>query len=266
MSSPVLGYYDFGPGVRAFSTTRHGGAGSGAYGGFNINPYCGDEPEAVAANRDALCRMLGIAASCLVLPHQTHGTAIRRIGEDFAGLPAADREALLEGVDAVMTDVAGVCVGVSTADCIPVLLHDAIRHVCCAVHAGWRGTVAGITARAVAAMADAYGCVPDTLTAWIGPGISVENFEVGDEVYSEFAAAGFDMGRVSRRYAKWHIDLWECNRMQLEQAGVCPQSIHVAGVCTYSHADDYFSARRLGAYSGRIFTGIMETGNVEIKS
>jgi YfiH family protein len=146
---------------------------------------------------------------------------------------------------------------VSTADCIPVLLYDEDHHAACAVHSGWRGTVQYIVLKAVAEMREAYSSDPQKLKAIIGPGISLENFEVGPEVYEQFASNGFDMSLVARKYEKWHIDLPECCRIQLIGAGVSPQNIQKADVCTYSHADDYFSARRLGIQSGRIFTAIM---------
>ena len=93
--------------------------------------------------------------------------------------------------------------------------------------------------------------------AQIGPGIHLDSFEVGDEVYDAFAQEGFDMSTISRRETKWHIDLPECNRLQLLAAGVEPQNVKVSSVCTFRQANDYFSARRLGINSGRIFTGIM---------
>jgi len=256
MTRPVLAYYDMGPGVVAFSSTRKGGCSTGLHGGFNVNQYCGDNPGAVMQNREALCAELGIDGHRLVMPHQVHGTVIRQVAADFLLLPEAVQQMILEGVDAVMTDVPRVCIGVSTADCIPILLYDAEHRACCAVHAGWRGTAQSIAAKAVAAMQLTYGTHPATMQACIGPGISLEHFEVGDEVYRVFAENGFDMDRISRRYEKWHIDLWECNRMQLESAGMNPQNIHIAGVCTYSRAGEYFSARRLGQLSGRVFTGI----------
>lgn len=254
---PTLRRYSLGEGVVAFSTTRHGGYSHGNHGSFNVNEYCGDDPLAVANNRGLLCRELGIGEERLVMPHQTHGVEVRQIAGEFMALPPSTRKMLLEGVDAVMTDVERVCVGVSTADCMPILIYDPCHRACCAVHAGWRGTVAHIAARAVAAMAAAYHTEPSALRACIGPGISLEHFEVGDEVYGLFADAGFDMDKVARRHGKWHIDLWECNRIELCLAGLQPASVSVEGPCTYSHADDYFSARRLGTASGRIFTGIM---------
>lgn len=258
MTEPVLHLYDLGPGVTAFSSTRHGGVGKGNYASFNINYYCGDREEDIMANRKALCQLLGIDASCLVYPHQTHGDVVKTIDSQWMeALSPAEKRYNLDGVDAVMTNLSGVCIGVSTADCIPILLYDATHHACCAVHAGWRGTVKRIAQKAVQAMANSYGSEPPQLRAAIGPGISLKSFEVGDEVYEQFAQAGFDMARIACKYEKWHIDLWECNKRQLMEVGVPETDIHVAGICTYIHHDDFFSARRLGINSGRIFSGIM---------
>lgn len=263
MNSPVLTYYDLSPDVVAFSTTRRGGYSAGRYGGFNINRWCGDDPAAVERNRRLLCGELGLASDDrLVIPHQTHDTVVFDVSEDFLAEPdVARRDAALEGIDALMTGIPGVCVGVSTADCIPVLLYDEVRHVCCAVHAGWRGTVGRIVERAVLAMRSRFGTHPEHLRAVIGPGISLQAFEVGDEVYDTFRDAGFDMEAISRRYDKWHIDLWTCNRMQLKHSGLRSDAIETVGVCTYFHSDEYFSARRLGVSSGRIFSGIMIKDN-----
>lgn len=257
MAIPVLTYYDIADGVTAFSSTRRGGASVGSYGEFNVNEYCGDRAEAVAANRKSLCEELGIETGHLIMPHQTHGTEVRQIGEDFFSLPEMVRKMVLEGVDGVMTTMPNVCIGVSTADCIPVLLYDKDHRAACAVHAGWRGTVQRVVVKAIAEMRAAYHTDPAKLAVCIGPGISLHNFEVGDEVYQKFKEAAFPMERISRKSDKWHIDLWECNRIQLMETGVNPNSIQLAGVCTFDNADEYFSARRLGVESGRIFTGIM---------
>lgn len=257
MISPRLTFYNIGNGVTAFSTTRHGGVSKDSYGEFNINPYCGDTLEAVSENREALAVELGIQSDRILLPHQTHGAEIRKIHTDFFSLPIEQRQEWLDGVDGILTDMQGVCIGVSTADCIPVLLYDEEHHAVGALHSGWRGTVRGIVAKAVREMGAQFHVDAHNLKAVIGPGISLENFEVGDEVYEEFAGAGFDMSRVARKYEKWHIDLPECCRIQLIDMGVSSQNIQMAGVCTYSHVDDYFSARRLGIASGRIFTAIM---------
>ena len=255
--APTLLRYNIAPGVTAFSTTRKGGVSKGSYAEFNINHYCGDDEKDIAANHASLCRLLGIDGAHLVYPHQVHGTEIRKIDAAWLSLPKSEQAQLLEGVDAVMTNMAGICVGVSTADCIPVLLYDAAHHACAAIHAGWRGTAARMAENAVRAMATAYGTLPVQIMAVIGPGISLENFEVGDEVYETFENAGFDMKRIARRYTKWHIDLWEANRLSLMKMGIPAGAIHTSGICTYAQADRFFSARRLGINSGRILTGIM---------
>ena len=249
MISPQLTYYNMGTGVTAFSTTRQGGCSTGNYAAFNINGYCGDDEVHIAANKVALCSLLGIDSNRLVMPHQVHDCVVRRID--------GPQQGVIEGVDAVMTDVPQLCIGVSTADCIPVLLYDSTHRAVSAVQAGWRGTVLRIVQKAVETMRDTYGTAPADLQAVIGPGISLDSFEVGDEVYDQFLSAGFDMQPISRREAKWHIDLPMCNRLQLMEAGVPADHIQMTNICTYQQYDRYFSARRLGIQSGRIYTGIL---------
>lgn len=249
MISPQLTYYNMGTGVTAFSTTRQGGCSTGNYAAFNINGYCGDDEVHIAANKVALCGLLGIDSNRLVMPHQVHDCVVRRID--------GPQQGVIEGVDAVMTDVPQLCIGVSTADCIPVLLYDSTHRAVSAVHAGWRGTVLRIVQKAVETMRDTYGTAPADLQAVIGPGISLDSFEVGDEVYNQFLSAGFDMQPISRRDAKWHIDLPMCNRLQLMEAGIPADHIQMTNICTYQQYDRYFSARRLGIQSGRIYTGIL---------
>ncbi len=236
-----------GVGVLAFSTTRQGGCSMGNYAAFNINRFCGDTEEHIAENRRKLAAEIGVRETAIVMPHQTHGKQVRKVD--------APPTEIIEGVDAVMTDVKGLCVGVSTADCIPVLLYDAQHRAVAAVHAGWRGTVQRIVQETVYAMQDAYKTEPSQLKAVIGPGISLESFEVGDEVYQQFQEEQFEMGRIARKYEKWHIDLPLCNRLQLVDLGV--QDILITGICTYQAYETYFSARRLGIKSGRIYTGIV---------
>jgi hypothetical protein len=256
MIQPELYFYDFGEGVRAFSSTRHGGFSKGHYAAFNINHYCGDSEEDISKNRALLCQLLGVDEAHLVMPHQVHQTEVLTIDKAFLELSSEDQKARLEGVDALMTDVANVCIGVSTADCIPILLYDKVHHASCAIHAGWRGTVKRIVEKAVAQMSSVYGSRPADLQAQIGPGIHLESFEVGDEVYEAFANEGFTKEAV-KMGSKWHIDLPECNRQQLLATGIPSSQIKVSPIDTFQQHDLYFSARRLGINSGRIFTGIL---------
>ena len=254
---PVLQYYPLGEGVTAFSSTRQGGYSEGRYGEFNINRYCGDSEESIKRNRETLCQLLGIEDHSLLMPHQVHLAEIAVVDREMLTLPTEEIQQKLDGIDALMTNEAGVCIGVSTADCIPVLLYDPIQRASCAIHAGWRGTVQRIVEKAVARMTEVFGSDPQNLIAQIGPGIHLESFEVGDEVYQTFEKEGFPMELISKKYEKWHIDLPECNRLQLVAAGIPETHIAVSPVCTFQQSDTFFSARKLSINSGRIFTGIL---------
>ncbi len=238
------------PNISCFSTTRHGGCSKGNYASFNCNGYCGDEAEDVNRNRELLRSLLPGESVELVIPHQTHSDHVKVVDTIQVNTE-------LEGVDALVTDIPGYCLCVSTADCVPVLLYDTRKKVVAAIHAGWRGTVARIVEKTVSVMGNQYGSQGKDLIACIGPSISLEAFEVGDEVYQAFCEAGFDMNQIARKEAKWHIDLWEANRQQLLAYGVKPEHIEISGICTYHNNDDFFSARRQGIRSGRILSGIL---------
>lgn len=187
---------------------------------------------------------VGLRLEDLALPRQVHSDNVLFVTE--AGRP--------EGTDAVITDRPGLCVCVKTADCIPVLLYDTRKRVIAAVHAGWRGTVARIVQKTIEKMNPNS---PSDLHAIIGPGISLEWFEVGDEVYEAFRAEGFPMKRIARKSDRWHIDLWEANRWVLEQMGV--EDIFVEGTCTRTSMD-FYSARRETINTGRNYNGIFING------
>lgn len=189
---------------------------------------------------------LGIEQNALVLPRQTNSDHV--LWTEKAGRP--------EDTDAVITDSPGLCVCVKTADCIPILLYDARQRIVAAVHAGWRGTVADIVGKTVKEMNPLNAT---DIHAIIGPGISLECFEVGDEVYEIFQKERFPMQRIAKRFPAdggeaWHIDLWEANRWLMEQQGVT--DIFVQGICTRSSMD-FYSARRETINTGRNYNGIM---------
>ena len=251
MNDKMLGYgiLRLYPDIFAFSTTRHGGCGEGTYATFNCTHYCGDHPENVSRNLEILRASLPKRPQVFVIPRQTHTTNVRVITD----VPTEEE---LQDVDAVVTHRKDFCLCVSTADCVPILLYDKAKQVIAAVHAGWRGTVGRIAEKTLEVMKSHYGTEGKDVIACIGPSISMESFEVGDEVYAAFAEAGFDMSRIAERHGKWHLDLWEANRLQLLAQGVLPEHIEVAGICTYQHHEDFFSARRMGIRSGRILSGI----------
>ena len=125
-----------GEGVRAFSTTREGGVGIGAYAGFNITHYCGDEAGAVVQARSTLRNELGISIDRLIVPRQTHSSEVLCIDDAFLALSKEEQSVKLYAKDAVVTALPKLCIGVSTADCVPILLYDTKKNVIAAIHAG----------------------------------------------------------------------------------------------------------------------------------
>ncbi|MBR1666988.1 MAG: laccase domain-containing protein [Bacteroidaceae bacterium] len=200
----------------------------------------------------------------LFMPHhQVHETTTVIIDDAFLRTNPLEQALALDGVDALSTDLPDICVCVKTADCIPVLLWDDATHVVSAVHAGWKGTMRRIVEANIDVLRTTYGTYPEHLHAIIGPGIGLDSFEVGDEVFDLFADAGFPMEKLAKRYPdsrnpqaeKWHIDLWECNRLQLVGKGVTPQNIYMSGIDTYTNYDRFYSARR--QLNRRIINGIV---------
>ncbi len=267
MITPKLHFYNIDNNiVKAFSTTRNGGVSIDNYSNFNINLYCGDNIENVIKNRNILSAYLAIEKNKILVPHQFHGVESCVITADFFNLSPLKQITLLEGKDALITTEKGVCIGVSTADCIPILIYDPINYVIAAVHAGWRGTLSRITLKTVKEMMLNFNSAPEQLKIVIGPGISLSNFEVGQEVYDKFRYANFDITRIAKLFPamkmgeegeKWHIDLKLSNKIDLQQIGVKTENIIDEGICTYDNYNTYFSARKMGINSGRIYNGII---------
>ena len=211
-------------------------------------------------NQERLKKEIPISPVQLFIPHQTHGCEVAIISSDFLLLSNNKQQEKLVGVDALITAEPGCCLAISTADCVPLLLLDPVRQIIAAVHAGWRGTVRDIVGKTISEMNKYYGTCATDLVATIGPSISQNAFEVGDEVYTAFEQAGFEMSTIALQNAqtnKWHINLWEANRQQLLSQGVISNRIELAGFCTWCHHDRFFSARRLGIASGRLLSGIL---------
>jgi hypothetical protein len=241
------------PGLGHYVSGRAGGVSQGELGTFNLGLRAGDDPDRVWENRRRLAEAIRVSLDYLVFPSQTHSVNIKRVSGPIEQGELAD-------TDALITDAPGVCINVMSADCVPVLLFDPVHRAAGAVHAGWRGTVGRIVFRTVAAMRDTFGTNPGDLVAGIGPSICADVYEVGEEVLTAVENAfGATEGLILRRTAegKGYIDLWEANRRQLLAAGVPAQSIEVAGLCTYLHADQFFSARKSKNQAGRFAAGIV---------
>ena len=157
---------------------------------------------------------------------------------------------LLHGFDAVVTDVPPVSLMTLSADCPLVLVYDRERSAVGMAHASWRCTVAMIVRQLVEAMQERYGCEPESLQAGIGPSAGPDQYEVKDNVYRSAARLPDRERLFRRREGRLYFDLWEANRSQLELAGVPPGNIEIAGICTLSRTDLFYSYRRDGIGCG----------------
>jgi YfiH family protein len=245
--------------VTAFSTTRNGGVSKGDYASMNCTPYTGDDIEAVQRNQQLLCTALHIEKEQLIIPYQTHSVNALVIDKEFLQQNAEKRNEQLQNIDALITQEKGVCLCVSTADCTPILLYDKKQQVIAAIHAGWRGSVNYIVRKTLEQMNRLYNTQGEDIFAAIGPCIGFDAFEVGDEVYDAFKQNDFPMEYISGwkpETHKWHIDLQMANSVQLIDFGVPTEQIDICDICTFTHYEKFFSARRLGIKSGRILSGI----------
>jgi hypothetical protein len=158
----------------------------------------------------------------------------------------ADRPGCLGDGDAILSDLPGHFVGVKTADCLPILLVDERHRAVAAVHAGWRGTVAGVVLSTLKAMAKRLEAKPGDVHAAIGPGIGPCCFEVGPEVAVQFGQS----------FQRAKVNLEQANRFQLVDAGVASERIYTLGLCTFCLAEQFHSFRRDGQKAGRMISVI----------
>ncbi|MBI5439155.1 MAG: peptidoglycan editing factor PgeF [Nitrosomonadales bacterium] len=232
--------------VKALQTTRQGGMSVAPYDSFNLGSHVGDNPLAVARNRMSLNALL---PSEPVWLEQVHGTVVAN----------ADHASCLPQADAcIARQRSSVCV-VMTADCLPLLLCDKQGTVVGAAHAGWKGLAAGVIEATVQAM----NAAPQNLIAWMGPTISRDAFEVGEEVRAAFvendpqAASAFApsplMGEGRGEGEKWLADIYALARLRLNALGIT--QIYGGGYCTWREREKFFSYRRDGV-TGRMGTFI----------
>ena len=191
---------------------------------------------------------MGVPANGVLLVGQVHGTGVAVARHDRTTAwtrPTAD---------IIVSDDPSSAIGVRVADCVPVLLGDRRRHVVGAAHAGWRGTVQDAAGRAVRAMTAEFGSDPADLIAAIGPSLGPCCGEVGDEVVEAFRAAGHPVERWFSRYrsGRHHVDLWTSNSDQLSAAGIRAGNIHIARLCTRTHAETFHSYRADRDSAGRM--------------
>jgi polyphenol oxidase len=224
---------------------RRGGKSTGAYAGLNLSFRVGDDPQVVKDNICDMKKAVGIHERRIITMKQVHGDYIVEVKDN--NLKEAG-----EG-DGMITDVPEAFLGVLTADCVPILFVVPQRRCVAVVHAGWRGTVAGIAANMVRRFKDHYSVDPHQIEAALGPAIGACCYEVGDDVARPLMGKwGNHAGAaIEQRNGKPHVDLRVLNRAILEQAGIPSAQIFRIGPCTSCAQGEFFSYRREKSQTGR---------------
>jgi len=234
-------------------STRIGGVSQMPDSSLNLAGFNEDEAENILENRRRFLKLFPgnwSLAGCW----QVHGTDVRVVADKLDAKPAENARGDTVNCDALVSGASHVLLGVKTADCVPILIGDPITRAFAAVHAGWRGTLAGIASFALDRLTTEYGSRASDLRVAIGPAAAECCYEVGADVIDRFnsrypdAAALFTTTSPGRA----RIDLFEANRNQLMAAGVSAERIHTAPLCTMCRTDLFFSYRREKSLHGKV--------------
>lgn len=241
--------------IDAVVTTRHGGVSHGPYSTLNLGLHVGDDPANVVSNRQRAAAAIGLGLDDLVFCRQSHGANVAVVGACDRGRGTRNDSDAIEATDAVVTTDLGVGLVIMVADCAPIVMVDPVARVLACVHAGWRGTVAGVTGAAVGAMIE-QGAEPSRLVVGIGPAVAAQRYQVGADVHDAVDAA---FGERSSELVppdgtgRWTFDVVAANRMALADAGVNPDNIHDTGIADTGdsaggdmarHRPEFFSDRQ----------------------
>ncbi|MGE3449699.1 MAG: peptidoglycan editing factor PgeF [Microbacteriaceae bacterium] len=232
------------PQLDAYITTRWGGVSAGSFGTLNLGLHVGDRDEDVLTNRERVAAALDASLDDFVFCEQVHRPAVQVVGAEHRGRGSRWLSDAIPATDALVTTEPGIVLVVMIADCVPIVLHDPDAGVLACVHAGWGGTVRGVTTAAIETMTS-LGAAPAAIVAGIGPAIHPDRYQVGADVV-ELAEAAFGerTSEVVRPdgTGKWTFDLWRANALQLADAGVPDAQVHLAALGT-GPGSDFFSHR-----------------------
>ena len=245
--------------VQAFST-RLGGVSQGIYSSMNLSFTRGDDDAAVHENYRRLAAAVGFEAEDIVTSDQTHTANVRVITEEDRG-NGITKPRQYTDVDGMITNVPGLVLATFYADCVPLYFVDPVHHAIGLSHSGWRGTVAKIGAVTVERMREEYGSDPGDIYSAIGPSICQDCYEVSEDVIQEFRTAfgrkDWDILFYRKENGKYQLNLWEANRIIMQEAGIREEHISMPGICTCCNPEFLFSHRashgkrgNLGAFLG----------------
>ncbi len=240
--------------VLHYISGREGGVSDGNFDSLNLGYSVSDDRRNVEENRQRLANALQITPGDFLFPWQTHNDNIKVI------FNPEEKNDNLADTDGIITNLPGICISVLTADCVPLIFYDPLKQVIGVVHSGWRGTVKGIAAKMIQTFISEFNSKASDILVGIGPSIGPDVYEVGKDVIegvkNTFGKASEFILKETKK-DKAYLNLWKANRFLLEQAGVLPENIEKAYICTYTDHEYFFSARRLGKDCGRFGAGIM---------
>lgn len=245
--------------VQAFST-RLGGVSQGIYSSMNLSFTRGDDDTAVHENYRRFAAAVGFEAEDIVTSDQTHTANVRVITEEDRG-NGITKPRQYTDVDGMITNVPGLVLATFYADCVPLYFVDPVHHAIGLSHSGWRGTVAKIGAVTVERMREEYGSDPGDIYSAIGPSICQDCYEVSEDVIQEFRTAfgrkDWDVLFYRKENGKYQLNLWEANRIIMQEVGIREEHISMPGICTCCNPEFLFSHRashgkrgNLGAFLG----------------
>lgn len=240
------------PGLKHGLFTRIGGVSTLPYSTLNTGPFTEDRPENIRENLRRIASAFSTSVERIVCSAQVHGIRIHHVTDSVEHHSLFTGRKPYEG-DGLLTDRKDLFLGTFTADCLPVLFYDPERPAVGTGHAGWRGTLQGITAEILAQMRDAYGSRVQAIHVLLGPAIGPCCYTVGEEVASAFLDRdkGYEPYVIASDTNTWRIDLAGINRYQLLCKGVGEPNIVSSQVCTSCQRNLFFSVRAQGEPTGR---------------
>ena len=245
-------------------STRKGGVSTGIFSSMNLNFKRGDDPDAVMENYRRMAAALNMRVEDMVLSDQTHTTNVRVITEEDRGKGILKPQDYSD-VDGMITNVPGIVLVTSYADCVPLYFVDPVRKAIGLSHSGWKGTVGYIGQKTVEKMHEVYGSEPKDIVAAIGPSICQSCYEVSDDVAEAFRA-NFTADEAAdilldKGNGKYQLDLWKANWYVLTDAGILPEHLSVTDLCTACHPDLLWSHRKTNGQRGGLsaFLSLIDT-------
>ena len=229
-------------------STRYGGVSDGIYKSMNLSFSQGDDERRVFKNHGIMAKTMGVELADMVYSHQTHTTNVLRVTREHAGMGFTVTRNFHD-VDGFVTDVPGLMLVTAYADCVPLYFADTRLHVIGLSHSGWRGTVNNMAQATVDKMSYEFGSRPCDIAAFIGPSICASCYEIGDDVARNFRDRyGAESEKIlTKKEAasedKYYLNLHAANRINMLNAGISPQNIHVTDICTCCNPELLFSHR-----------------------